>query len=478
MSPGKPEFDICIIGGGSAGLVVAAGGAALGAKIALVEKHALGGDCLHYGCVPSKALLHCAKVAQTTRRAAQFGIGAGTPDINLAAVMQRVEQVIRAIEPHDSPERFRAMGVEVIFGAGQFADSATFTVNGRALTAKTFVLATGSRAAIPPVPGLDQVPWLTNESVFALREPVPSLIVLGGGPIGVEMAQAFARLGSRVCLVNRGAQILPKEDGDLAQAVADRLAAEGVEFHLECSTTRVERQGQDIRLWLKAADGAERMVQATHLLVAAGRQPNIENLGLEAAGIVVEKGRIVTDRRLRTTNRRVYACGDVAGGYQFTHVAEHHAGVVLQNALFHFPAKVEERVVPWCTFTDPELARVGLSETEAKAANVAYRAYAFPFRDIDRAQTDGEAEGFAKILVDPGGRLLGAAIVGPHAGELIHEYVLAMAGRMRVSSLSGVIHIYPTLAQINQRVANTRRKEALTPGAKKWIMRLFGLRGA
>ena len=473
----KPEFDICVIGGGAGGLAVAAGGAALGAKVALVERRALGGDCLYFGCIPSKTLLRSAKVAQTMREAARYGIGPGVPGINISDVLARVREVIETLAPHDSPERFRAMGVEVVFGTGSFADRRTFLVNGRGITAKKFVLATGSRPAVPALDGLDAIPYLTNETVFTLAEAVPSLAVLGGGAIGVELSQAFSRLGTRVHLVNRGPQILPKEDGDLAQVVVQRLVDEGVEFHLDCMPTRVEGEAGAVRLWLKEKDGSERPVETTHLLVAAGRQPNLEGLALEQAGVVVEQGRIVADRRLRTSNPDVYVCGDVAGLHQFTHVAEHHAGVILRNALFHLPARVEERVIPWCTFTDPELARVGISENEARAAGLVYRVYAFPFRDMDRAQTDGETAGFAKILTDPGGRLLGAAIVGAAAGELIHEYALALAKKMKAADLSRVLHVYPTLAQINRRVADLRLKERLTPGRRWLIQRLFGLRG-
>jgi pyruvate/2-oxoglutarate dehydrogenase complex dihydrolipoamide dehydrogenase (E3) component len=391
--------------------------------------------------------------------------------------MERIQRVIQAIEVHDSPERYRALGVELVSGHGRFGDPSTLVVNGREITARNFVLATGSRAAIPDIPGLDQVPYLTNESVFALRQQVPSLIVLGGGPIGVEMAQAFSRLGSRVFLVNRSAQLLPNEDADLASVVEDRIRAEGVSLYQGYSSVRVEKLDAGIRLWLAAPDGSGRKVEASHLLLATGRRPNIGDLGLAQAGIELLHGRIVTGPNLRTTNRHVYVCGDAAGGHQFTHVAEHHASVVLKNILFHLPARVEERVIPWCTFTDPELARVGLSEREAGLSGVAHRVYTFEFTDIDRAQTDGDTEGFVKILATPRGRLLGAAIVGPHAGELIHEYALAMAARIRLSRLSGMLHVYPTMAQINRRVAQAYRREALTPGLRKWLKRLFSLRG-
>jgi pyruvate/2-oxoglutarate dehydrogenase complex dihydrolipoamide dehydrogenase (E3) component len=472
----NPEFDLCIIGGGSGGLVAAAGGATLGAKVILIEKHALGGDCLYYGCVPSKALLHSAKVAHTLRTAKQFGIEPCEPDINIGAVMQRVAAVIKTIEPHDSPERFRGMGIEVVFGPGQFTDAHTFSVNGRAITAKNFVIATGSRPATPKIQGLETVPYLTNETVFSLNEPVPSLIVLGAGPIGLEMAQAFCRLGTQVHVVQRGKYILPKEDHDIAAVALRQLSDEGVKFYLEHTTLHVEGQTGDIHIRLKSGD-QEKTIQATHLLIATGRRANSDNLGLENAGIELEQNHIKVDERLRTTNKHVYACGDITGGYQFTHMAEHQAGVVLRNALFHLPAKVEKRVIPWCTFTDPEVARVGLSETEAKDQGIEHRVYTFPFHDMDRAQTDGATAGFAKIITTPKGKLLGAALVGPQAGELIHEYVLALSKKMKAADLSNFIHIYPTLAQINRRVADMRRKEGLTPAAKKWIKCIFGLRG-
>lgn len=476
LSMSKPEYDLCVIGGGAAGLVAAAGGATLGAKVVLIEKHKMGGDCLHYGCVPSKALLQSAKVAHTLRDAARFGVEPCTPSVDIGAVMRRVAAVIKTIEPHDSPERFRALGVEVIFGAGQFTGPESFSVNGRVIRARRFVLATGSRPAVPSLPGLDTVPYLTNETVFSLGEAVPELIVLGAGPIGLEMAQAFARLGSRVHVVQRGEQILPKEDPDVAAVLLRQLQNEGVKFYLGYAAARVAGGKGDVRVTLKSEHG-ERGLAGSHLLLAAGRRTNLENLGLEAARVHTENGYLVVDRRLRTTNKRIYACGDITGGYQFTHVAEHQAGVVLRNALFHWPAKTEQRVIPWCTFTDPEVARVGLSETQAQEQGLEHRVYRFPFADMDRAQTDGATEGFAKIITDHKGKLLGAAVVGAHAGEVIHEYVLALARNMKAADLSKVIHIYPTLAQINRRVADVRLKEGLTPNARKWIKRLFRLRG-
>jgi pyruvate/2-oxoglutarate dehydrogenase complex dihydrolipoamide dehydrogenase (E3) component len=473
----KPEYDICIIGGGAAGLVAAAGAAALGAKTVLVEKHALGGDCLHYGCVPSKTLIHSAKVAQTIRDAARFGVASRTPVIRLAEVMQRVQAVIAQIEPNDSPERFAALGVQVILGAGQFTGPGTFSVNGQALRARKFVIATGSRAAIPPLAGIDEVAYLTNESIFAVREEIPHLLILGGGPIGCEMAQSFRRLGSQVTLFDIAPRILPREDEDMSAVVDEQFQREGIAVHLGIQVFKVEQQNGEVRVLLKHGQRGEYRLSGSHLLVAAGRKPNLEGLGLENAGIALENGRLVLDARLRTGNKNVYACGDVAGPYLFTHMAEHQAGVVLRNALLHWPASAQTENIPWCTFTDPELARVGLSEDEARQQGVAHRVYRFPFADIDRAVAEGETSGLAKIVATPRGKLLGACIAGPHAGDLIAEYVLAIRKGMRASDLSNTIHIYPTLAQINRRVADQRLKEALTPVRRKWLQWIFGLRG-
>jgi pyruvate/2-oxoglutarate dehydrogenase complex dihydrolipoamide dehydrogenase (E3) component len=392
--------------------------------------------------------------------------------------MERVRAVIAEIEPNDSPERFRGLGVDVVFGEGRFVSPSAFEVNGRRLTARTFVIATGSRPAVPPIAGLESVPYLTNETVFDLREPVPSLAVIGGGPIGVELAQAFRRLGSEVAVVEMGSRLLPKEDRDAADVVHHALVHEGVAFHLEATVARVAGRQGAIALTLRDAAGVERQVDATHLLVAAGRRLNTDGLGLDAAGVRMAQNRIVVDGTLRTSQPHIYAIGDAAGGYQFTHLAEHHAGIVLRHAIFRLFWAKPSSVLPWCTYTDPELARVGLSEAEAQERRVPHRVYRFAFEEIDRAHTDGETEGFAKLLTDPKGRLLGAAIVGPHAGELIAEYALAIAKRMSASDISSSIHAYPTLASISRRVADQRMKEGLTPNARRWIQRVFRLQGA
>ena len=477
----RPEFDIVVIGGGAGGLVVAAGGASLGAKVALVEKHKMGGDCLNYGCVPSKTLLKSAKIAHQMRTADRWHIPSHAPQPDMAHVMERVAEVIAGIAPNDSVERFEGLGVDVILGDGRFTGPDRFEVNGRTLTARTFVIATGSRPGVPPIPGLDAVSYLNNESLFSLREPVPSLIVIGGGPIGCEMAQAFRRLGSEVSLVDMAAGILPREDGDLSRIVLEQMQHDGVRFYFNAKIARVDAadgSARAVRLSIKDGDGIDRVLEATHLLVAAGRRVNIEGLGLEAAGVEVDKGRIKSDATLRTTNPRIYVCGDVAGGAQFTHIAGHHAGVVLRHAIFRLWWAKPSVHIPWCTYTDPELARIGLSEDEAKKSGVEHRVYRFGFDEIDRARAEGETEGFAKVITDPKGKILGASIVGPHAGDVIAEYVLAVNKGMKLNELAGITHIYPTFAEINKRVADQRLKEGLTPSSKQWIQRIFGLQGA
>lgn len=474
----KTDYDLCIIGGGAAGLVVAAGAAALGAKVVLVETKALGGDCLHYGCIPSKTLIRSAKAAHTVRTAGRFGIGAQTPDIDLPVVLQRVQAVIKHIEPNDSPERFAALGVDVVFGAGRFTAPAIFAVNNRLLSAKKFVIATGSRAAIPQLPGLEHTPYLTNETLFSVPQAIRHLLVLGAGPIGCEMAQSLARLGSQVTVFDLAPQLLPREDADISAVVAAQFQQEGIGLHLGIQVIKVEPHKGGVRVLLAHPQHGQYWLDGSHLLIAAGRKANIDALGLECAGVELdERGQLKLDARLRTRNKRIYACGDVAGPYLFTHIAEHQAAVVLKNTLLHWPSKAQTRAIPWCTYTDPELARVGLSEDEAVRQGIAHRVYRFPFADIDRAVTEGETAGMAKIITTPRGKLLGACIVGAQAGELIAEYVLAISKGMNAGDISGTLHIYPTLAQINRRVADQRLKEALTPKRKRWLQWIFGWRG-
>jgi pyruvate/2-oxoglutarate dehydrogenase complex dihydrolipoamide dehydrogenase (E3) component len=448
------EYDIVIIGGGSGGLVVASAAAQLKAKVALVERDRLGGDCLWYGCVPSKSLIHASRIAHEVKNASRFGIHTNPPDIEFAKATGHVQKVIKAIEPHDSPERFRGLGVEVIFGDGKFIDRATFEVNGRKLTARAFVVSTGSRPAIPPVDGLKEAGFLTNEQVFSLTERPNSLAIIGAGPIGCELGQAFSRLGSEVTIINSRNQILPKEDPEAAKVVQDQFIAEGIQILSQSRAERVEVK--DGKKYLFA--GQETVV-VDEILVSAGRQPNIESLNLEAAGVIVGKSGIQVNEKLQTTNSKIYACGDVIGGYQFTHVAGYEAVVVLTNALFFPVSKANYRVIPWATFTDPELARVGLTEAQARE-RYGEDVYVLKqdFSGVDRAQAEAATHGFGKIITQGNGEILGAHLVGPSAGELIHEVVLAMSNKLKVSALTG-IHIYPTLSEVNSKAGLLLKKQ-------------------
>jgi pyruvate/2-oxoglutarate dehydrogenase complex dihydrolipoamide dehydrogenase (E3) component len=470
----ETEYDLCIIGGGAAGLVTAAGAAALGAKVILIEKNKLGGECLYTGCVPSKALIHSADVAYGIKTAKQAGLSARLNAVKQSKVMQRVADVIKRIEPNDSPERFRDMGVEIVFAEAEFIDGETLSAGERTITARHFVLATGTRPAIPDIVGLETVEYFTHETIFSLQDNIEHLIILGGGPIACEIGQSFSRLGSTVSIIARSG-LMPREDGDMTAVVQQQFEAEGIVLHSNVGISQIIKTEQGLAVQLDDSD--KTTIEGSHLFIATGRKANIEGLGLDHAGVTIKNGCLSLDGRLRTTNRRIFACGDVAGPYLFTHMAEHQAGIVLRNTLFRLPVKSQTKGIPWCTFTSPELARVGLSEQEARSQGIRHEIYSFPFDEIDRAITDDKTAGMAKIITSPRGKILGACIVGPQAGELIAEYALAMSAGLKLSALSKTIHIYPTLAQLNRRVADQRLKAGLTPGRKKWIKRLFGLRG-
>jgi pyruvate/2-oxoglutarate dehydrogenase complex dihydrolipoamide dehydrogenase (E3) component len=474
----KSEFDLAVIGGGAGGLVVAAGAARLGAKVALIERDRLGGDCLWHGSLPSKTLRKCARVAYTMRHADRFALAPADPRPNLARVMEHVAQVVAGVAVHESPEHFTSLGIDVIHGSGRFVSPTAFEVGGRVITARHFVLATGSRPAIPPIAGLASVPYLTNQTVFELREPVARLVIVGAGPNGSEMAQAFRRLGSDVTVVDMANKILPREDADVAAVVQRQLEAEGVRYRLGITVGGVmpgDPHAGRIRMTLRTANGAVEQLAATHLLLAAGRVPNVEGLGLDSAGVQLDNGCLVVDGVLATTNPRIHAIGDVAGTFPYTHVAEHHAGIVLRQTLLRMSWAKPSPVVPWCTYTDPELARVGLSETQARRQGVDHRVYRFPFANVDRARAEGEPEGFAKLVSDRQGHLLGAAIVGAEAGELIAECVLALGKRMKVDDLSAAIHAYPTRSEVAYRAAHERHRQADGTSSRVWRRRFFGL---
>ncbi|MFO0998210.1 MAG: FAD-dependent oxidoreductase [Alphaproteobacteria bacterium] len=445
--------DLCVLGAGSAGLTIAAGASQMGAKTVLIERAAMGGDCLNFGCVPSKALLAAAHAAEAVRRAGRFGIRTAAPTIDFAAVHRHVHGVIASIAPNDSVERFTGLGVHVIQDTARFTGPDEVAAGPHRIRARRFVIATGSSAFVPPIPGLDATPYLTNETIFDLTTCPRHLIVVGGGPIGCELAQAHRRLGSEVTIIEM-ASVLPKDDPELVEIVRTRLRAEGIAIMEGTSLRRAERRGDGVAVQV-LRDGQESWVEGSHLLLAVGRRANLADLGLEAAGIAATPQGITVDRRLRSTNRRVYAAGDAAGGPQFTHIASYHAGIVLRNALFRIPAKVDLRALPWVTYTDPELAQVGLSEGAARERHGIIRILRWPFAENDRAQTERTTDGFIKAITDRRGRILGATIVGPAAGELIHAWGLALAGRMRIGAIAGMIAPYPTLGEVGKRAAGS-----------------------
>ena len=465
-----------VLGAGSGGLTVAAGSAAVGARVILLEKDRMGGDCLNYGCVPSKALLKAAKVAQTVRTAAHYGIrGPGPlPAQDLKLVMDYVRAARARIAPHDSVERFTALGVEVRLSAGCLRSPHEVTLqNGATIWGRHIVLATGSRPRVPDLPGLREAGFLTNESVFDCDRLPARLLVIGGGPIGVELGQAFARLGASVTIVSSAEHILPREDADVAAVLSDRLRREGLAVLDRTRAVRVARHDGAKHVTVRAPDG-ERVVEVDEILLAAGRRPNTDDLGLEAAGVAFDERGVTIDRRCRTTAPSVWAVGDVAGPYQFTHWANYQARIVIRNALFPGSWSYDDTTVPWTTFTEPEVARVGLSEDEAQQRNIAYDVYRAPFDDSDRALCDGETEGFVKVLTRRGGgRILGAAIVHEHAGELLHELVLAQKHGLSLSKLSSPIHVYPTLAEANRAVGDAYLRGKLRPAMRAVLTRVF-----
>ena len=457
------QYDLVVIGGGSAGLVVAVGAAQLGARVALVEKKALGGDCLYTGCVPSKTFIRSARFAADVRRAEAFGFAPTSVDFKdgvFASITDRVARVVEAVGEHDRPERFEAWGVEVIFANPSFLSAHELELTShdgtkKSINAKRCCISTGSHPAVPLVEGLKETGFITNEEVFQLERLPETLIILGGGPVGLELGQSFARFGSEVTVVEMDKRLVPKEDEEVSATIEEIMRAEGLTILLNHKAVRAAT-ADGKKLLTVEQDGKQTELQAEEILVATGRRPNIEGLNLEAAGVKYDKQRIITDKYLRTSARQIFAAGDVTGHFPFTHMAAYEASVVIRNALFFWPLMqhTDFRVVPWTTFTDPEVARVGLTENEAKAkfgaTNV--QVYRTPFADNDRAQAEEETTGFAKIICT--GRkneIVGAHIVGAHAGELIHEVVLAMKMRSSIMVIGSMIHVYPTLSQVNQQ---------------------------
>ncbi|MBI1901527.1 MAG: mercuric reductase [Planctomycetia bacterium] len=459
------RYNLVAIGGGTAGIIAALGAAGLGGRAALVERHLLGGDCLNYGCVPSKALIRASRAAHQARIAGEFGVRTGAVEVDFAAVMERMRRLRARISHHDSAQRFSGLGVDVFLGDAKFTGPDSLEVNGRTLKFARAVIATGGRAAVPDLPGLAEAGYLTNETVFSLTELPRRLVVLGAGPIGCELAQCFRRLGSDVVLVNRSERFLPKEDPEASRVVREQFVREGIEFLLGWGLVRCERQGDAKRLVISRAD-ERKSLEFDAILVAVGRTPNVEGLGLDAAGVQFTQSGVTVNGFLQTTNKRIYAAGDVAGRYQFTHAADAMARLCVQNALFFGRKRLSRLVVPRCTFTDPELAHVGLTPAEAAERGIALDTFRVDLKEVDRAILDGEEEGFAAIHVRKGtGRVVGATIVAASAGDMIGELSLLLTYNRKLSlgQLASVIHAYPTQVEVLKRAADAYSRTRLTP---------------
>jgi len=474
------DYDIGVIGGGAAGLTVASGAAQLGAKTLLVEKEeALGGDCLHFGCVPSKTLIRSAHVYHLMKNAPVFGLPAvEPPPVDFARVAERIRSVIADIQHHDSEERFCGLGAKVTFGTPAFEDDHAVRIDGQTVSAKNWVIATGSSAAIPPIEGLDRTPYITNREIFSLSRLPESLLILGGGPIGIEMAQAFSRLGTRVSVIERTGQILGKEDPDMAEAVKAALSQEGVSFYLNTSVTAAKDLGAEREVTVQDASGKTAALKGEQLLVALGRRPNIDDLALNNAGVAIGRGGIAVDARMRTSSKHIYAAGDCNGGFQFTHAAGYEGGIVVSNAVFHLPRKADYTYMPWCTYTDPELASIGMNEKMAAAAGIEPKTVTEEFKNNDRSLAEAERAGKIKLVLDQKENPVGVQIFGPQAGDLIGEWVAAFNGKVKLSTIAGAVHPYPTIGEINKKVVgNLYSPKIFSDTVKKGLKFFFNLKG-
>ncbi len=468
-----PRYNMVVIGAGTAGLIIAAGAAGLGAKVALIERELMGGDCLNVGCVPSKALLRSARASADARDPSAYGVAvAGGADADFPAVMERMRRLRAELSAKDSAARYRGLGVDVFIGEGRFAGRDTIEVAGQTLRWRRAAIATGTRAVAPPIPGLAEAGYLTNETVFSLSALPARLIVIGGGPVGCELAQAFGRFGSQVTILEAAPTIMPQEDPDAVRILRNSLARDGIEI---LEGARIERVGAaaGLRCVRLVHDGEPREIEAEEILVAAGRTPIVEGLNLEAAGVEYDRrtGVKVNDR-LQTSNRRIYAAGDVASPYRFTHVADASARIVIRNALFLGRQRASALTIPWCTYTDPEIAHVGLYESQAQARGIAVQTFVQPLSDVDRAVLDGESEGFVKVHVRAGsGQILGATVVARHAGEMISELTLAMVGRLGLGTIAETIHPYPTQAEAIRKIGDAYNRTRLTPRVSRLFRR-------
>jgi len=483
VKKGEGVYNVVVIGAGTAGLVTAAGTAGLGGRVALIERNLMGGDCLNFGCVPSKALISSARLIQQIRESEKWGLDQLEPQFVFEKVFERMRARRAKIAPHDSRERFESLGVDVFHGEARFVSPRQVEVNGQRLRARNFVIATGSRAVVPKIKGVESVPYFTNETIFEeVKEKPENMIVLGGGPIGCELAQTFQRLAVEVTILERGDQLLPKEDRDVAEFLEHRLIDEGVRVikNADAHSVASSDTGKVAVQLLDQQPGrlAELTFFADALLVAAGRRPNLESLDLKSAGVdVTERSVRVTDY-LQTSQRHIYAVGDVIGPFLFTHMADAQARVVVRNILMPFQflrQKMDYSVVPWCTYTDPEIAHVGLGEKEAQRKNIDYDLFVVPLEDVDRAVVESEEAGFAKVLTQKGtDKILGAIIVAPHAGDLLHELVLAMKAGIGLATIASTIHAYPTFAELARKAGDKYNRTRLTPNAKKIFTWLYG----
>lgn len=473
------DYDIGVMGGGSAGLTVTAGAARLGARTLLIEKEpVLGGDCLHYGCVPSKTLIKTARVYHRIKNCREFGLPpVDAKPVDFRDIAARIRSVIGVIQEHDSERRFCKLGARVMFGAPEFVDEHAVRLNGKTYSAKNWVISTGSSPEVPKIPGLESTPFLTNKEIFSLDSLPASMIILGAGPIAVEMAQAFARLGTRVTVIQRSGQILSKEDRDMADLVMEVLQAEGVAFYLNSEVVRVRDLGGERETVIRR--GEERIsLRAGALLVAMGRKANLAGIGLDKIGVDFTDRGLAVDRRLRTTRKHIYAAGDVTGDNQFTHAAGYEGGIVISNAVFRLPRKADYTYLPWCTYTDPELASIGMNEKRAARAGIDYSVWTEEFAANDRGVTEGERVGKIKMLLDEKEKPIGAQILGPRAGDLISEWVAAMNAGMKLTTLASAVHPYPTLGEINKKVAgNFIASKLYSDTVKKGLKFFFNLKG-
>lgn len=464
------RYNLVVIGAGVAGLVTAAGAAGLGAKVALIEKHLMGGDCLNVGCVPSKCMIRSARVAAEIRKAGHYGIRAGELEVDFAAVMERLRRLRASISPVDSAQRFQSLGVDVFLGEARFSGPESVEVAGKTLRFKKAVIATGARAAVPAIPGLAQAQYLTNETVFSLTEQPQRLAVIGGGPIGCELAQSFQQLGTQVVLFHRNAHLLDREDPDAAAVIQQAFLQEKIQLILSSEIQRVERKAGEKVIYYER-NGEPGVVVVDEILLGAGRSPNVSGLNLAAVGVKYdERQGVIVNDRLQTTNPRIYAAGDVCMNWKFTHAADAAARIVIQNALFFGNKKLSQLTMPWVTYTDPEVAHVGLYEQEAAAKGIQTETYQVDLAHVDRAIADGQTQGFAKILVRKGtDKILGATIVARNAGDMISEVTLAIANGLGLSAIATVIHPYPTQAEVIRKAADAYNRTRLTP----WVKKLF-----